>query len=50
MLALAQSRNWGDEVSFLREAVRETTQDNPEMRIKLLDVISLFRESVERPI
>ena len=50
MLALAQSRNWGDEVTFLREAVRETTQDNPEMRIKLLDVISLLRESVERPI
>ena len=42
MSALAQSRDWGDVVAFFREAVTETTQDDPEMRIGLLDVISIL--------
>lgn len=48
MFALAQSRNWGNEVGFLREAVTETTHDDPKMRIGLLDVISILQESGER--
>ncbi|KAL9031844.1 MAG: hypothetical protein Q9196_000158 [Gyalolechia fulgens] len=48
MCALAQSRNWGDDVAFLREAVTETTRDDPDMRIGLLDAISKLQESGER--
>ena len=48
MFALAQSRNWGDEVTFLREAVAATTNEDPEMRIGLRDVISMLQNFEER--
>ncbi|KAL9609947.1 MAG: hypothetical protein Q9167_005320 [Letrouitia subvulpina] len=48
MCVLAQSRGWADEAGFLREVVTETTKDDPEMRIGLVDAISLLRDSEER--
>ena len=50
MLALIQSQNSKNEVIFLRETVKEIIQNNFEMRIKLLNVISLLRKSKERSI
>ena len=44
VLAIAQSRDWREDVGFLREVGRESTHDDPQKRIGLLDAISKIRK------
>ncbi|KAL9609465.1 MAG: hypothetical protein Q9167_005771 [Letrouitia subvulpina] len=48
MCVLAESRDWADEVGFLRVVAAETTKDDPKMRIGLVDALSLLQDSGER--